>query len=153
MNQQISLEGLRSALLAPCEITRDEEGYWTHPALPILDEDASISWFLQAFGIESSFVAMEAGADSDLLDRYFYGDNEACAAWTPTTPNGAGWLLLAIYDTESGPYALFARDADNATHSHWRSADELVALQRAEIARLNARLRRALGKTSGEVRA
>ncbi len=104
------LQGLRQALLTPFEIVRDEQGCFSHPALPLTDEDVSARKFLSAFGIESAFVGMEDDCNDEALLESV-GDGGSCAAWSPSTPSGDGWLLLAIYDTEEGPHALFARPA------------------------------------------
>lgn len=106
-----NLEGLREKLLAPREIVRDEQGWLTHPAFPVCDEDVRADKFLEAFRIEAAFVGMETDVTGEVCDRYFDSGEPDCSAWTPTPPAGDGWLLLEIYDTEDGPYALFGRDA------------------------------------------
>jgi hypothetical protein len=102
------LEGLRDALLAPREIARDAEGWLTHPAFPLYDEDVRTDLFLAAFGMESDFVSMEAD-DSEAYDRYNDAADADCSYWIPTPPEGTGWMLIDIYDTEDGPYAMYAR--------------------------------------------
>ncbi|WP_322068961.1 hypothetical protein [Paraburkholderia bannensis] len=105
----INLEGLRKKLLAPREIVRNEDGYLTHPDFPICDEGTHAGKFLDAFGIDAEFVAMESD-DPEAAERYFEAGEMHCSYWTPTPPEGEGWLLLEIYETEDGPCALFGRD-------------------------------------------
>ncbi|WP_414446828.1 hypothetical protein AB4851_08585 [Burkholderia sp. 22PA0099] len=105
-----NLEGLRESLLAPREIKRDAQGWLTHPAMPCCDEDVRADEFLAAFRIEAAFVGMESDPASEAYDTYFERGDADCSAWTPTPPTGDGWMLLEIYDTEDGPYALFGRD-------------------------------------------
>jgi hypothetical protein len=105
-----SLEGLRERLLAPRDIVRDKEGWLSHPDFPDLDEDVNAQEFLEAFHIEAAFVSMESD-DPTGAARYFAAGEPDCSYWTPTAPDGDGWMLLDIYDTEDGPYALFGRDA------------------------------------------
>lgn len=112
----INLEGLRKKLLTPREIVRDENGWLSHPDYPICDEGTNADAFLGAFGIETWFRSMESDMP-DFAERYQQQGLSNCAEWTPTPPDGDGWVLLEIYDTEDGPYALFARDqyeAENA---------------------------------------
>jgi len=112
----VNLEGLRTKLLAPRVIVRDEDGYLTHPDFPICDEGTHAGKFLDAFGIEAKFVAMESD-DPAAADRYFEAGEAHCSYWMPTAPEGDGWLLLEIYETEDGPCALYGRDryeAENA---------------------------------------
>ena len=106
----IILEGLDKRLLAPREIVRDADGHLTHPDLPVCDESTRYDLFLAAFGLEASVVSMESDCkDQALLDRYFDDGDPDCSAWVPSTPEGEGWVLLEIYPTEDGPYALFVR--------------------------------------------
>ncbi|WP_322072212.1 hypothetical protein [Paraburkholderia bannensis] len=112
----INLEGLRKKLLTPRKILRDENGWAWHGDYPVFDEGTHVDKFLAALGIKSAFVAMESDLP-DFAERWHEEGLTDCSAWTPTPPEGDGWLLLAIYDTEDGPYALFCRDqykVDNA---------------------------------------
>ncbi|RDU99177.1 hypothetical protein [Trinickia dinghuensis] len=105
----VSLEGLRAKLLAPRDIVRDEQGWLSHPELPVCDEGTEIDKFLDAFGIETSFVSMEYDLPA-LHDRWCDAQLDDCSEWIPTAPAGSGWMLFDIYDTEDGPYAMFGRD-------------------------------------------
>lgn len=43
-------------------------------------------------------------------DKYFedgYGD---LSGWSPTKPEGEGWFLGSMFDTEDGPYAVWLRN-------------------------------------------
>lgn len=124
------LQGLRDALLAPHPAHRDPSGWLAHPAFPVFDEDVNTRFLLKAFGLEAAFVLMSDECDID--------DTEACegncSAWTPTPPDGEGWALTEIYDTEDGPCALFVREskiarsrrcparADPDGQAEWRAA-------------------------------
>lgn len=105
-----NLEGLRDKLFDGRQVTRDAEGWYYHPALPNTDEDVNLENLLAALRIESVFVSMESD-DSEAADRYGEAGEADCHYWKPTAPEGEGWRLLAVYDTEDGPYALFGRDA------------------------------------------
>lgn len=106
----IDLEGLADKLLAPRPIVRDQDGYLVHPDLPAADENTRYDLLLEAFGLETAFVSMETDCkDEAVLDRYFENGDSDCSDWTPTPPAGGGWVLLEIYPTEDGPYAMFVR--------------------------------------------
>ncbi|BDD90911.1 hypothetical protein PanNE5_03510 [Pandoraea sp. NE5] len=105
-----NLEGLRDKLFDGRPVTRDAEGWYWHPAMPDADEDVNYGKLLTALRIEAVFVSMEVD-DSEAADRYGEAGEADCHYWTPTPPEGDGWHLLAVYDTEDGPYALFGRDA------------------------------------------
>ncbi|WP_425953022.1 hypothetical protein [Ralstonia pseudosolanacearum] len=104
----IDLQGLAKQLLAPREIVREGEGWLRHPGFPVCDENVRADKFLAAFGIESFFRQMDGDVSDERYERFL--DEGDCADWNPTPPEGEGWMLLEIYDTEDGPYALFARE-------------------------------------------
>lgn len=131
VQKHANLEGLRRALLAPRAIVRDENGWLTHPALPVCDEDVRADRLLAAFGIESAFVSMESEVDIDAYERSFESGDFNCSWWNPTMPAGEGWQLLEIYDTEAGPYALFAREKQHATMRARLDVDTRKAESRA----------------------
>jgi hypothetical protein len=132
-----NLEGLREKLLAPRSIERTSDGWLYHPDYPTCDEGTRADKFLEAFGIETAFVGMESDAP-DLAERWHEEGLTDCSEWTPTPPGGDGWLLLEIYDTEDGPYALFGRDhyaAEQARKKeHTRRLSEAVRRARLERA-------------------
>jgi hypothetical protein len=88
----------------------DEMGFMFHPDLPDTGEGESVAIPLETLGFESACVSMEDDATEDVVDAWWIHDDfTAPLRWTPTQPDGAGWLLAAKYDTEAGPYALFVR--------------------------------------------
>lgn len=118
-DSMVDLEGLAECLLAPRDMTRDQDGALYHPAFPVLDEGVSTVLFLAAFGLECAFVDMESDAPA-LFDNDGDGEHDM-AAWTPTPP-ASGWVLLEIFDGEDGPCAMFARresppEFNHRTHS------------------------------------
>ncbi|UZF26643.1 hypothetical protein [Ralstonia pseudosolanacearum] len=143
------LQGLRDTLLAPRKILRDEEGWLTHPAMPAVDEDVPYDRLLAAFGIETFVRDMETDADEATAKRYFDDGHPDCSAWTPTPPEGEGWRLLEIFDSEIGPYALFARAAQ--TEPSRRRQD--VAVPSTDSANpveaIDAEMRRAIASPDG----
>ena len=104
MNQQ---------LIAPAEVKRDESGFWIHPDFPDFGETLGSQYteWLDKQGLEAKFVSMEDDLPEHMIERWDAdGDYiDLVAEWNPTTPAGAGWFLLGIWDTEDGAVALFAR--------------------------------------------
>ncbi len=119
-----NLENLQDRLLAPTPIERDDIGHWYHPHLPDCDEGVSYGDLLAVFGMEVACVAMEGDAAEEVAERYFDQGGPDCSDWTPTPPKGEGWVLLAIFDTEDGPYAMFARKAPEPRPPSLRTAIE-----------------------------
>jgi hypothetical protein len=69
---------------------------------------------LRALGWRSTTVCFDSDANDEQRDRYSEGNSPDCSYWDPSRPEGAGWLLAAIYDTEDGPVALYVQRADVA---------------------------------------
>lgn len=103
-----NLEGLRDRLFSEPTPKCNIYGHVYHPALPDTDEDVNLVMLLAAFGIATSLVSMESDAP-ETAEAYFEAGDPDCSAWNPTPPQGEGWKLIALYDTEDGPYAMFAR--------------------------------------------
>ncbi|RLK45973.1 hypothetical protein [Cupriavidus plantarum] len=122
-----SLEGLADELLMPRENALDAEGHLIHPALPGIDESVRMDLLLHAFGLETWFVDMEHD-DPTGFDRYMESNSANCSYWTPSRPDGDGWVLVAIYDTEDGPTAMYVRRRREAKASR-RLAGNGLALE------------------------
>lgn len=92
---------------------RDADGHVQHPDMDGIGWDEfDMGPQLRALGWESKTVCFETDASHEDQERYDEGNSPDCSYWTPSRPEGAGWLLAAIYDTEDGPVALFVRGAD-----------------------------------------
>jgi len=95
---------------------RDEYGMTFHPDLederwehPDLGEEYLSSEAILAAGLESRQVAFEYDAPEELKERYYESGEPDVSDWKPTSPEGEGWILVGIWDTEDGPYAMFVR--------------------------------------------
>lgn len=99
--------------------TRDADGHVQHPDMDGIGWDEfDMGPQLRALGWHSTTVCFESDASDEARDRYDEGNSPDCSYWTPTPPEGAGWLLAAIYDTEDGPVALYVRSANGVNPSH-----------------------------------
>jgi hypothetical protein len=104
-------------MFQPEKLERDKYGFCFHSVLDRLEEDQPIEALPEAVGMEFAYVEFFDDAPAELQKIYDEaGDpmskvmwEDAVKAWNPTPPEGGGWFLIAIYDTEDGPYACFAR--------------------------------------------
>lgn len=117
-------------------VERDQFGFWTHPNYPDLADNCSSSEAqetLRRLGLELQNVFMESDAprlyDSARSDQRY---NE----WIPTRPEGAGWFVLSIHDTDNGPVCQYVRPLgehlspiglDAAAEQHERLLSEACA--------------------------
>lgn len=95
------------------------EPFWEHSSWKLLlnmiqDECElyKIKKFLDSFNVEIKFVWLENDhvASEELVDKYFDGDCDVLTSWNPIVPDGSGWVLLSIHDTEDGAVSLWGRN-------------------------------------------
>jgi hypothetical protein len=105
--------------LLPVTATRDEDGYFRHPALDHFwnvemdgaERGSPEQWeaWEERNGVETRFAHLES-EDMDHPAYVEYFDNGGNASlWGPAAPSGEGWFLINIGDSEDGPFAVFAR--------------------------------------------
>ncbi|CAB3858705.1 hypothetical protein LMG26788_02145 [Achromobacter pulmonis] len=106
----------RSAALQAAPVQRDSEGYWTHPAHPSFDEDQAEearAWF-GVQQLEYHIAYLESEAEDHPAVVAYWGDagDSNISAWEPPRPEGEGWFVLSIHDTEDwGPVCVWVRHA------------------------------------------
>ncbi|MDH1472916.1 hypothetical protein N5F13_00275 [Comamonas thiooxydans] len=97
----------RDRLLDGRELVRDQQGFAEHPELPLLDEGMKPRAFFASLGVEMKHTMAEDDLSMDEYDAM--SDAENWSAWIPRPPIGDAWNLVAIFDTEDGPAAWWAR--------------------------------------------
>lgn len=97
---------------------RDAEGWMEHPGIQQLLEDGEDGAELpidlekvRGAGYEACFGLMDDELDDShpAWVAYFEAGEGTCALWEPEPPEGLGWRLVATYDTDDGPAAMFVR--------------------------------------------
>ena len=128
----------RDRLLSGQNLARDEMGFAWHPELPQLDEGMKPRAFFAALGIELQHTMAEDDVEWEALDAM--SDSANWSTWTPQSPSGEAWKLVAIFDTEDGPAAWWMREL-HATHEEMPQAQvdaryaQLLAFVLSEIRR------------------
>lgn len=102
----------RDRLLDGRPLERDKSCFAEHPELPVLDEGMKPRAFFAALGIELKHTMAEDDLSIDEYDAI--SESEDWSAWTPRPPAGEAWKLIAIFDTEDGPAAWWARRGTKA---------------------------------------
>jgi len=98
-------------VIQPEEVIRDEDGMWTHSAMPHSDyEFIPLAWFTDQ-GLEVATVEFENDADEQLTDTWFETGHTDCSGWEPSKPPGEGWFVFSIHDGEDGPVCVWLRQA------------------------------------------
>ena len=111
------------------ERNADNLGFWTHPDFfePANGNEypapGEFEAWAKAQGVEVYTLSLDVDpAADDIQAAYEEGDADV-SGWNPSPPNGEGWFLASVHDTEDGPYSVWLR----------RTTEE-----QAEIARLKS---------------
>lgn len=95
-------------------LVRDSDGYGVHSLIPDCDDEYIDLSKISAFqGRKISRVAFEDDAPEKLVTRFFENDDADISEWIPTPPEPNA-ILIAVSDTDDGPYAWFV--SSEATH-------------------------------------
>lgn len=105
-----------------------ESGEYWHPVfwsavenVPSIVNDPE--WFfnrLDHFHLETESLYLGDGQpqqhEQPLLRRYFEGDKSAIRDWVPQLgPEGTGWFILTVQDSDDGPFVVWARQREDDT--------------------------------------
>ena len=108
---------MRNAKIYPIPIKRDRCGYWSHPdycayfdGRESIPEDEYNEW-LERIGMECFFTYLEDEDGIPALHRYFELGDADIHDWEPSPPDGQGWFIVSIHDTEDGPACIWMREA------------------------------------------
>lgn len=100
--------------LRPVTVTRDRNGFWTHPHYfqPADDEatPAEFGNWLVSYNLTCATCWMENDAPSHVITAWENGSSNM-NAWQPSPPTGNGWFIGSIHDTEDGPICVWLREA------------------------------------------
>lgn len=95
--------------IKPLEVQRDQYGYWSHPHyLAFCDGREYITpaefdqWMLE-HGLQWKVEYR----DEDMIDPPVDGCD--ISAWQPESPEGEGWFVGSIHDTEDGAVCIWLR--------------------------------------------
>lgn len=93
-------------------LVRDEDGYGVHTLIPDTEEEYIDLSKISAFrGRNISRIAFEDDAPEMLVTRFFENDDADISEWTPTPPEPNA-ILIAVSDTDDGPYAWFVSNEE-----------------------------------------
>lgn len=103
--------------IKPMTAQRDEDGFWTHPDyfVPANGNENGVpgefSAWLRQHNLESFTLSLESdAAASEIAEKYFDGElGGDISSWQPSKPEGKGWFIGSIHDTEDGPYCIWLR--------------------------------------------
>jgi len=99
------------------DVQRDDLGFWTHPDFfePANGNECGTPGEFEAWLAKNKLEVFVLGLEydhnaSEFAEKYADGDLDAnISGWTPTRPDGEGWFIGSIHDTEDGPYCIWLR--------------------------------------------
>lgn len=114
LNRPVNLISPLASHIKEIEVSRDKNGWWTHPELPEFGDSSTVHQILEWFKsnhIKPSFILMSDDCQEGFVEKWFDEGLTNCSPWTPTPPNKNSFLL-SIHDTEDGPVAWFATPSE-----------------------------------------
>lgn len=103
-------------VIQPEQLQRDDLGHWTHSAWPQDGEENAIpvTWFADQ-GLELAITYFENDAPDEMTEAYYEnGQPELCREWQPSKPDGEGWFVFSIHETDDGPICVWVRHTEAA---------------------------------------
>ncbi|HDL6887666.1 TPA: hypothetical protein PXM39_003627 [Yersinia enterocolitica] len=112
-------------------VQRDEQGCWTNSNF-YTGTDALFNHWLEKQNLEHCISFMDCGDDSTcqaLMAKYNSGSADF-SGWLPEAPEGGGWFVGSIHDSEEGPVCIWLRfiTQTQPTATHKPSALALLTL-------------------------
>ncbi len=102
--------------LVEIPVERDESGYWSHPAWSALFGEREgmprdeLNALLAQKNLEYTYIELEYDSDNkDAAAHYFIDGSCNVSTWKPTRPDGDGWFIASIHDTDDGPVCFWVR--------------------------------------------
>ncbi|WP_368894260.1 hypothetical protein [Kluyvera ascorbata] len=97
----------------PVTVTRDCNGFWTHPYyfMPDSDEAAPPAFgdWMRQHHLTCATCWMENDAPPQVFDAWEKGA-QSVIDWQPSMPAGEGWFIGSLHDTEDGPVCVWLRE-------------------------------------------
>lgn len=115
--------------IQPMEVQRDNDGWWTHPDMPEVETSEQFNAWQEQQGFQLCIVMLDGDngeGSEEVYKTYFDGAVADCSAWQPSKPDGDGWFIVSIHDTEDGPACIWIR---HPTEEQLREAEERKKLQ------------------------
>lgn len=99
--------------LRPVTVTRDRNGFWTHPHYfaPASDEATQTEFgdWMRQHRLTCATGWMENDAPPHVIAAWEKGIQDV-SDWHPSAPEGEGWFIGSIHDTEDGPVCVWLRE-------------------------------------------
>lgn len=115
--------------IQPMEVQRDNDGWWTHPDMPEVETSEQFNAWQEQQGFQLCIVMLDGDngeGSEEVYKTYFDGAVADCSAWQPSKPDGDGWFIVSIHDTEDGPACIWIR---HPTEEQINEAKERMKLQ------------------------
>ncbi|MEY0147140.1 hypothetical protein AB7W18_03315 [Providencia rettgeri] len=97
--------------IKPELVERDENGYWAHSQIPVSEDIGFLKQWFDNNCLEIYGVCMDGDIDEShpTFKRYFIDGDCDISGWVPSKPQGDGWFIGGIFESEYGPVCSWLR--------------------------------------------
>ncbi|EMG6528428.1 MULTISPECIES: hypothetical protein [Providencia] len=97
--------------IKPELVERDELGYWAHSQIPVSEDGEYLKQWFDNNCLEICNVYMDGDIDEShpTFKRYFIDGDCDISGWVPSKPQGDGWFIGGIFESEDGPACSWLR--------------------------------------------
>lgn len=94
------------------DANRDPKGWGCGEELAKVETDIDFVRFVKDKNLEFKFVYLTCDVDEEHPAYVSYFDDGSCdiSSWNPTKPEGDGWFIGGIYETEEEPVCVWFRE-------------------------------------------
>lgn len=95
---------VRLSYIGPQPVERDDCGFWCHPLYYAGETEAGFKEWCAGHGLESHYTLLdndERPEAEELSEAYYLNSAfPTCDGWEPVRPEGDGWFIGSIHETE-----------------------------------------------------
>lgn len=102
-------------MIIATDVKRDEQGYWTHPALARsgCETPTELSYWLKIHGLQCFVMTMRDEAP-EAFAAGLTDEAPDARGWKPEPPDENGWFLGSVHATGDGPVCYWFRQTTKA---------------------------------------
>ncbi|APG52626.1 TPA: hypothetical protein U2J46_003011 [Providencia stuartii] len=121
--------------IKPELVERDSMGYWVHSQIPETEDSNVFEEWITKNELDYTLTHMDCdlGCDDSIYKSYFEDGDINISNWEPSKPEGRGWFVGGIYETEDSPVCMWLRQTkDKERDEHLDRVKDAILIAQHE---------------------